>query len=1046
MKRMQLLAVLILLSMVLGLPAARTVAQSPPTAPAAGRVAAAARPDPRTALPAAPATPQPAPEHYAWQYGPASPFEYQRHDAVFVPGLDKVYFLGGRISAPSELPDIWVFDPVTGVYTDTGANMIEDVSNYNSNLIMDDGTGRGPAVYVIGGYDKDGGSGGGGLGMVQRYYPQLNVIEALPPTDDFPGKVGGYTVAGHGTAVVGDLIYVFGGWASNVAPYFLNQTWLFDPNQPSGSRWTDLNIPFEPARTYIQAAVQGGKIYAMGGISGYVGGDLVPTDVVQVLDTNNLSAGWVTLAPLPLPLAEGRGFGFDADTLRVPGSGAAAGVRLPPWFMGRLYTAGGGDWPDITREAMEYYVGADAWDQNFPDLNDRRVNNAGTFIPIFTPDPSDGLPGLWVFGGRSENGCDPPYGATEFYPLPVASSCSVLLVDDDWDQYQGQPYNGTGTYYYTSTLEALGYSYTRWDVWTQGDPTLADLQGYDAVIWFTGYAWQGTITPTNEADLAAYLDGGGNLFLSGEDYLHDQGVSPFAALYLGVTAAEQDVGEVFVQGTAGDLIGDGLGPYMLIPPTSWPSGTVDLYTDELSPRLDASVPFYYQLTGGDSSTGLDAGLWRTVFLAWPLEGLSDLSDRTLVLGRALDWFCYAERPAQLSLLPPQQSGSGARGTEVAYALTLVNNTGLTDTFYLDYAAVWPVVGPSAIGPLPAGSSYHFAVTVTVSPDSGCGDVDTAVITASSTLSPTVYWDAATIDTTSTAPGDGALDGTVSDANTGLGIPGAHVFLTQGATYTETWADAGGYYLFPSLPACDYAGGADAPRYGSAAFTATVLPAVTTTVNPVLPAPWPEWLPDTVAITLTAGDAGLVTATLANSGTSSLLFTITEVPSDVTWLAVDPPAGTVAPAASADIRLLFDSSGLAPADCYYGTLQAAYNDPYLIAEFVPLRLCVLERCEEVTDVDFTWAPPTPTVDMAVLFTATVAGAPTPPVTFTWAFGDGGTAVTTATTVPHTYMAVGAYSVTVAAANACGQAAAERVVLVVSPATQWRVYLPIVYRGQ
>lgn len=361
------------------------------------------------------------PHYGAWQYGPPSPFQYQRFDAIFVPGpegepwANKVYFMGGRISAPSELPNIWVFNPVTGVYTDTLADMIEDVSNYNSNLILDDGTGRGPAVYVVGGYDKDGGSGGGNLGLVQRYYPQSNLVEGLPPADNWPGQVAGYTVGGMGTAVVNGVIYVFGGWESNVSPYFYNGTWTFDPKLLSGSRWTNLGVTLNPGRSYIQSAMQDGKIYALGGIYQYPGGaDLVPTDVVEVLDTANLAAGWTAVASLPVPTAEGRAFGFDDDTL-----GVAA-----PW-QGSLFLAGGGDWPDISREAMVYDIATDTWDQSFPDLNDRRVNNAGAFIPLCTPDPNDGLPGLWVFGGRSENGCDPPYGATEFYPLPCAD-CALL--------------------------------------------------------------------------------------------------------------------------------------------------------------------------------------------------------------------------------------------------------------------------------------------------------------------------------------------------------------------------------------------------------------------------------------------------------------------------------------------------------------------------------------------------------------------------------------------------------------------------------------------
>jgi len=412
---------IILLLVLVVLPASMSAQQ--PSAPQPGEVVEEPCPVPEQPKAEEPAAvPDPAsPDQVGWQYGPPSPFEYQRFDAIFVPGpdtepwADKVYFMGGRISAPAELPDIWVFDPVTGVYTDTQVDMFEDVSNYNANLIMDDGTGRGPAVYVVGGTDKDGGSGGGNLGLVQRYYPQSNFIEGLPTADNWPGQVGGYTVGGIGTAVVDDVIYVFGGWETNVAPYFYSGTWVFDPRQPSGSRWTDLGVYLAMGRSYILSAVQNGKIYSMGGIYQYIGGDLVPTDLVEVLDTADPAAGWTMISPLPLPLAEGRGFGFDDDTK----------IMTPPW-PGAIYTAGGGDWPDITREAMEYRIGSDTWDQSFPDLNDRRVNNAGTFIPLCTPDPNDGLPGLWVFGGRSENGCDPPYGATEFY----AMSCDCIGLTD----------------------------------------------------------------------------------------------------------------------------------------------------------------------------------------------------------------------------------------------------------------------------------------------------------------------------------------------------------------------------------------------------------------------------------------------------------------------------------------------------------------------------------------------------------------------------------------------------------------------------------------
>jgi len=354
-----------------------------------------------------------------WQYGPPLTFEYQRHDGVFVAGpedaawANKVYFLGGRTGAPTELPDIWMFDPIAGTYANTGADMYEDVSNYNGNLILDDGTGRGPAIYVVGGTDKD--HAGTNIALVQRYYPQTNEVEVLGTGDNWPGKVSGLTVGGMGSAVVDDIIYVFGGWENATPPYFSAETWAFDMSQPSGSRWTNLNTPMSVGRTYIQSAVQSGLIYSMGGIYQYVGGDLVPTDVVEVFDPATWWNGWTVLAPMPVPTAEGRGFGFQYDTKSPDGPGD-----------GKLYVVAGGDWDAISAEVMEYDIATDTWDQGFPDLNVPRVNVAGAFIPLCTDDPNDGLPGMWVFGGRSYAGCDPPYGPAEYYPLQCEPTTFTL--------------------------------------------------------------------------------------------------------------------------------------------------------------------------------------------------------------------------------------------------------------------------------------------------------------------------------------------------------------------------------------------------------------------------------------------------------------------------------------------------------------------------------------------------------------------------------------------------------------------------------------------
>lgn len=395
MKLYKVLTFLVLFSLLVFIP-------SPGTADTAGRVMERSQ-----------SMRAPAAELEGWFIAPFPPggFQYARHDSAFIPGLasetwaNKVYFLGGRTSPPTESPNIWVFDPIELTYTDTGVDVIEDVSNYNANIIFDDGTGRGPAIYIVGGTNKDGG--GTSIGLVQRFYPKTYEMEGLPVADNWNGTVGGARVAAMGTAVVEDQIYVFGGWETNAAPYFSTQTWVFDPKLPSGSRWTNLNLPLNVARSYVMSAVQGGKIYAIGGVGLYDGSELDPVDAFEVLDTTNLAAGWQTLDPMPFAGGEGRAFGFDADTLNI----------AAPWE-NRIYVVAANDWAAVSNSFIAYDVTAGEWmTETLPTLPTARADLAASYIPICTSDPNDGLPGLWTFGGRVNESCDPPLGPTEYYDL-----------------------------------------------------------------------------------------------------------------------------------------------------------------------------------------------------------------------------------------------------------------------------------------------------------------------------------------------------------------------------------------------------------------------------------------------------------------------------------------------------------------------------------------------------------------------------------------------------------------------------------------------------
>jgi uncharacterized repeat protein (TIGR01451 family) len=342
-----------------------------------------------------------------WLPGPsASPFDYARFDGVFNPQDDLIYFLGGRTGGSTHDRTIWAYEVLNDDWTDTGCELLYNASNITLALIEADGTGRGEAIYVVGGYDivtKE------NLTALQRYYPSSPgcLVEEVA-TDPFPGKVKGRVINAGGVAVVDDKLYYFGGWQNEISPYFSEVTWMFDPLAPDGNRWQVVTgAVLDPPRSYLNVAVLDDLVYAMGGISGYSPlPSLVPTNVVEVFDPADPNAGWIPLAPMPVSTAEGQGFAIPAEVVS-PGSS----------FGDKLVVAGGGDWPNETVEVMAYDVLSGTWDQEFTDLITRRRDHAGVFVSRCTEDPDDGLPGMWVFGGISGTD-EPPYAAPEYFPLP----------------------------------------------------------------------------------------------------------------------------------------------------------------------------------------------------------------------------------------------------------------------------------------------------------------------------------------------------------------------------------------------------------------------------------------------------------------------------------------------------------------------------------------------------------------------------------------------------------------------------------------------------
>ena len=101
--------------------------------------------------------------------------------------------------------------------------------------------------------------------------------------------------------------------------------------------------------------------------------------------------------------------------------------------------------------------------------------------------------------------------------------------------------------------------------------------------------------------------------------------------------------------------------------------------------------------------------------------------------------------------------------------------------------------------------------------------------------------------------------------------------------------------------------------------------------------------------------------------------------------------------------------------------------------------IVSGCTPVQGAAFTYGPPSPPVDAAVMFTGTVASG-TPPITYTWSFGDGATGQ--GVTVTHAFSPAGTYTVQLTAANCGGTDTVSHTISVVNPAY---IYLPLIYKS-
>ncbi|MFQ5905247.1 MAG: S8 family serine peptidase [bacterium] len=185
---------------------------------------------------------------------------------------------------------------------------------------------------------------------------------------------------------------------------------------------------------------------------------------------------------------------------------------------------------------------------------------------------------------------------------------SVLLVDDDGSDVYEQ--------FFEEALDKCSLAWDEWDVFSQGNVGSA-LSNYCLVVWLTGDQTDNTLTFQEQADLQAYMDGGGLLFITGQNIGQDINADPFYSNYLHASFVQATTNDHILDGVSGDEIGDG---YRLLT-TGSPGAGNQTSQDVIAPLAGADSIIMYG-PGDCAAIKYDSGTYKVVYFGFGFEGIA----------------------------------------------------------------------------------------------------------------------------------------------------------------------------------------------------------------------------------------------------------------------------------------------------------------------------------------------------------------------------------------------------------------------------------------
>ncbi|MDI6807636.1 MAG: S8 family serine peptidase [Candidatus Eisenbacteria bacterium] len=343
------------------------------------------------------------------------------------------------------------------------------------------------------------------------------------------------------------------------------------------------------------------------------------------------------------------------------------------------------------------------------------VKLAGNPVAWTSTDPLTGAYSILVCVGTYDLVFSPPFP----YPLTIRTNVQVfqdvtttlnvtmnaaqiLIVDDDG----GKGYHT----YFEQAVAAAGRSYLT----VTTTPTAAEMDLFESVVWLTGDDYTTTITAANETEIAAYLNGGGRLFISGQDIGYDINTSPFYANYLHATYKQDNVGLGGVLGSPENPVGIGFAFNI----KGGDGANNQAYPSEIDPIAPAQRAFVYDptvpksaaagysgvgkeqlqtngiISSGTAGLTFDNDIYKLVYLAFGFEAIANATTRGMVMDRVLDWLQGYPEIAHTPL-------GDTEDTEHPYRVAAIITS---DYFPLDpstFAVIYDTGGPETSVPMTA---------------------------------------------------------------------------------------------------------------------------------------------------------------------------------------------------------------------------------------------------------------------------------------------------------------------------------------------------------